>query len=541
MKPTPWVIGLLLAAITLAVYAPVGGHDFVRFDDRDYVVGNRHVNTGLTADNVRWAFTEHHAANWHPLTWVSHMVDCDLFGLRAGRHKLTNAALHAVNVMLLFLVLRAMTGCAAPSAIVAALFGLHPIHVESVAWVSQRKDVLAGLFAMLTLAAYTGYARRGSYLHYVAACLCLMLGLLCKATLVTLPCVLLLLDIWPLKRCVGWRRRIVEKLPLLAISIAASAVTYIVQRADGAVRDLATIGLADRLANAVVSYVRYMGKVIWPSDLAVLYPHPAMLGDGATWPLAGVIAAAVALGTVTMCVWCIVYRTPGGRTRAYLVVGWLWFLGMLVPMVGLVHVGRAAMADRYLYLPAIGIYIACIWAGRDLLRHAVRLDPHRRAALATLAACALLGALLLRTPGQVGVWRDSETLFAHAVNVTEGNWVAHINLANELSAQQRYDESVAHYQAAIAVQPNAVQAHDGLGITLARSGRTREAIAALRQAVRVDAGFAQSHYNLGVLLKQRGEYAQAAVCFERAIDLKPDFMAAKLNLASMAHASVPVE
>lgn len=541
MKLTPWVIGLLFAAVTLAVYAPVGGHDFVRFDDREYVVHNRHVNTGLTADNVRWAFTEHHAANWHPLTWVSHMADCQLFGLRADRHKLVNATLHALNVMLLFLVLRAMTGSTLPSAVVAGLFGLHPVHVESVAWVAQRKDVLAGMFAMLTLAAYTGYVKRGSYLHYAATCLCLTLGLLCKATLVTLPCLLLLLDIWPLERRVGWGRRIVEKLPLLAISIAASVVTFVVQRVDGAVRDLATVGVADRLANAVVSYVRYLGQVIWPRDLAVLYPHPAMLGDGASWPLAAVAAAATALGAVTLVIWCIVYRTPGGQTRKYLLVGWLWFLGMLVPMIGLVHVGRAAMADRYLYLPAIGLYLAGVWAARDVLRHAVSLDPYRRAALATLAACAVIGALLLRTPTQVQVWRDSETLFAHAVRVTEDNWVAHVNLANELSAQQRYDEAIAHYQAAIAVQPNVVQAHDGLGITLARSGRTTEAITALRRAVQVDDRFVQSHYNLGVLLKQRGDHAQAAACFERAIDLKPDFMAAKINLASMSHAAVQVE
>ena len=486
--PADFWIASLVGIGVLAAFGRIRGHQFILYDDPEYVVENLHVRAGLGLEGVRWAFTTGHSANWHPLTWLSHMLDCQLFGLNPGLHHLTSLLLHAANSVLLFWVLKRMTGARWPSAFAAALFALHPLHVESVAWVAERKDVLSTLFWLLALWAYARYAERPGGGRYGLSLALFLLGLMAKPMLVTLPFVLLLLDYWPLGRILGPARStfvslLVEKVPFLVLSAASSVVTFLVQRKWGAVASVAEIPWVDRLANAVVAYAAYLRKTIWPSDLAFFYPlpHERPLGQVA-------LAALVMIGLSAL-----VLR--GSRRHPYLATGWGWYVVTLVPVIGLVQVGDQAMADRYTYVPSIGLFVIAAWGGAEVLG---RRRLHSRA-LASLAAGLSL-ACGLATWFQAGTWKNSLTLFEHALRVTENNYLAHAGLGLALAESGRLDEAIAHYGEALRVNPFYSPAEASLGLALAQKGRVAEAIVHYRAALRLRPNRTEALNNLAWLL-----------------------------------------
>jgi len=513
-------ICVCLAVATVAVYWPVGGYGFTNFDDPGYVSENPHVLAGLTWEGVRWAFTNAQEANWHPLTWLSHMLDCQLFGPSAGRHHLVNVGLHALSILLLFLVLARMTGRRWPSAMVAALFALHPLHVESVAWISERKDVLSALFWMLTMGAYVLYAERPSVIRYLPVFVFLALGLMAKPMLVTLPFVLLLLDFWPLGRLpqtAAWKaaalRLVAEKIPLLLLVAASSVVTYVVQQKGGAVMSTDLCPFDQRVPNAPVAYVAYLAKTVWPAGLAVFYPYDFHLP---AWQ-----AAFSAVGLVVVMLLALALL----RRRPYVAVGWFWYLGTLVPVIGLVQAGNQAMADRYTYVPLVGIFVAAVWFVADWTAW----WRHRMKALVPAAAAALIGFAAV-TFNQVGYWSDSETLFRHALAVTVDNEVAHGNLGNALAEKGETDEAIREFREVLRVNPNSEMAHNNLGNALAKRGQMDEAIREFRTALNLKPEFAYAHNNLGLALAVRGQQDEAIREFRTALNLQPGYAAAHKNL-----------
>ena len=500
-KPHPhadlWICLLLLTA-TFGVYAQSRQFAFVNYDDPDYVTNNPHVRQGITADGVLWAFTSTEAANWFPVTRFSHMLDAQLFGMDAGWHHLVSALLHAAASILLFLFLARATGARGPSAFVAFVFALHPLHVESVAWVAERKDVLCAFFWFLALWAYV----RGMRALVIVA---FVLGLMSKPMIVSLPFTLLLLDVWPLKR--GLRVR--EKLPLFAIAAAGAVVTYVVQKAGGAVMPVAVFGFD----NALVSYLTYVAKTFWPAGLAVFYPYPEKL---ALWHVA---LAAVALAAIS---WQV-FRLR--RVCPYLAVGWFWFLVTLVPVIGIVRAGEQARADRYGYVPMVGLLVMVAWGGADLLRR----WPRLRLAVAAAACAACAGAAW----AQVGYWRNSETLFAHALEVTTGNYIAEHNLGTYLTDQPgRLPEAVAHLERAVRLRPDLAQMHSALGVALAGTpGRLEDAIAEFRTAARLRPDSPVPHINMANALVQGGRLKEAAAEYEAALLIQPDAAGVRDRLA----------
>ena len=517
-------VGLALVALVAALYWPVGDYDFISLDDSGYVFSNPKVRSGLSWEGVGWAFTTFHKSNWHPLTWLSHMLDSQLFGVTSGGPHAINVALHAANAVLLFLVLRWMTGAFWPSAFVAALFAVHPLRVESVAWVSERKDVLGGFFWMTTLLAYVGYVRRPGVLLYWMVLISFGMGLMAKPMLVTLPCVLLLLDFWPLGRWRpgNFRPLILEKLPLLALAAISSVLTLLAQRSSGALGTLEAVPLGSRVANALVAYVAYLSKTFWPTKLAAFYPHPALV-PSETGPLvAETLGAALLLVAVSVCVLYMIKRRP------YLTLGWLWYLGTLLPVIGIVHVGFQAMADRYSYLPLIGIYIAIAWAGRELvLRWRSARLVVAITAVASLIACTLI------TRSQIPTWRDSTSVFAHAIEVTRDNYFAHANLGSILLAHGNVDDAMAHYEKALRIRPDYPTALTGLGTIYARQGQIDRAIDLHQRALNARPDSAIVLNNLGAALYQKGELIAAAQVFERALELEPDYAMGHSNLGSI--------
>jgi tetratricopeptide (TPR) repeat protein len=532
--PARWVCLALIAA-NLIVYASVWHHGFVNYDDDDYVTANPVVLRGLTWDGVAWAFTTEQAINWHPLTWLSHMLDVQLYGLDAGAHHLTNLLLHILNTLLLFGLLHRMTGALGRSAFVAGLFAVHPLHVESVAWLAERKDVLSTLFWMLTLWAYVGYVKRPGLRRYCVALLLFTLGLMAKQMLVTLPFVLLLLDFWPLGRlrmgsepAGGWAfsrdgwatavRLVREKLPLLALSIASSIVTFVVHRRGGAVIILSAIPLKLRVENALVSYVVYIEKMLWPARLAVLYPYAQSLPG--LW-VAG--ALAVLIGISVAVIWA-------GPRRPYLAVGWFWYLGTLVPVIGLIQVGNQSMADRYTYIPLIGLFIMVAWGVPDLLAR----WPLRRIALPrfTLPAAAMVVILAcaIAARSQVEYWEDSTTLWTRALAVTTENDIAQNNLGAALADQGNVDEAIMHYSEALRIKPDYADAHNNLGVALDDQGKVDEAIAHYSVALRIRPHYADAHINLGVSLGEQRKIDEAIAQFNEALRIKPDSAKAHNNL-----------
>ncbi len=511
-----------LVVLTVIAYGRVWSADFVAFDDNVYVTQNPHVQQGLSADGAAWAFTTTTAANWHPLTWLSLQADYQIYGLNPGGYHVTNLTLHVANAVLLFLVLRRMTGALWRSALVAALFAVHPLHVESVAWVAERKDVLSTLFGVLTLGAYARYAGRPRPIPYLLALAAFALGLAAKPMLVTLPCVLLLLDYWPLgrARAGGWRRWAVlaaEKLPFFALAAASSATTLYAQRAGGAVRALGDLPLSVRVTNALTTYLAYTGKAVWPTRLAIYYPHRGE--QLAVW-----VWLSAAVGLVAATVWAFAQR----RGRPYVLVGWLWYVGTLVPVIGLVQVGDQAMADRYTYLPLIGLLVIAAWGLAELAEHTAlpRAVPVGASALAVLLCTAL-------TWDQVGTWKDNLSLWEHACAVTEDNVVAEHNLGLELRRRGRFAEAEAHFRTALRLRPGDADTHYHLGVTLSAQEKWQEALPHFAAALKGQPDDAHAYNNMGVAFRRLGQNAQARACYEKALEVDPTHTEARANLGAL--------
>ena len=477
------IVGLLV--LIAAAYLPALRCGFVNFDDPNYVSENQYVLSGITARNLTWAATTREMGHWHPLTWMSLMLDNELFGLRPGGYHLVNVLLHAANTVLLFTLLQRMTAATWRSAFAAALFALHPLHVESVAWVAERKDVLSTCFLMLTLWAYARYVKQPGPGRYWTCVGWYVLSLMSKAMGVTLPFLLLLLDYWPLGRWgrVPSRKLVLEKLPFLALAIPASAMAYWAE--GGTLVPLRGFPLEMRMANAMLSYVGYLAKTFWPTGLAVFYPlRPA----GLTWS-AAMLAGFALIGVTTLVIWRI-------RREPWLATGWFWYLGTLVPVIGFVQIGDYSMADRYTYMPLIGIFVILSWS-----------LPARRAFAATAAVAVIICGVL--SNAQARHWTNSETLFRHATRVTKDNWAAHINLGVALKQAGRSNEELIEYQLAVEAKPDSAEAHYNLGSALWEAGQQEAAIAHWQEAVRLRPGYTDAHSNLADAFRRRGEWAEA--------------------------------
>ena len=503
------LLGLLLFLSTLALYYPALQNGFVNYDDPAYVTSNVHVQQGLTARNLAWAFTSTADANWHPLTRISHMLDAQLFGLAPTGHHAQSVLWHALNVVLLFLLLAKTTGYLGRSALVAGLFAVHPLNVESVAWVAERKTVLSTFFWLLALAAYGWYAKRPRAGRYLLVALLFALGLMAKPMVITLPFALLLVDFWPLQRfpATPISKLVLEKIPLLALSAGSAAITVYAQRVGGAVGSTQLLPMAMRIKNAIYSYLIYMEKAVWPSGLAVFYPHPE--GSLALWKVLGTSALLVA---VTAVFWHF-------REHRYLLGGWFWFLGTLVPVIGIVQVGRQAWADRYAYLPLWGLFVIGVWLASE---GAARVSLSRAAQVA-IAIVVLLGYSVMAHI-QIGYWRNSYSLFTHAIQVTDGNPIAEGNLGSALMEMRRPDLAIAHVERAIRLMPTFSTAHYNLGILLQRQNELDGALREYQLALKYGSDgleVAQTHNNLGVLLNQLGRRDDAAAEFTQALALNP--------------------
>jgi tetratricopeptide (TPR) repeat protein len=524
------LLAIGLIAITLIAYRQVGTFSFVLFDDPEYVTENAVVKSGLTGAGAAWAFSGFHVSNWHPVTWLSHMADVSLFGVDPGAHHLVNLFLHAANTLLLFLVLSGMTRSPWRSAFVAALFAVHPLHVESVAWISERKDVLSTLFLLLTLRAYAGYAKRGGTGRYLAVLLFFILGLLSKPMLVTLPFVLLLLDFWPLRRTpfeledtapaegtakASIRRLLLEKAPLALLAALFSLVTFLAQRSGGSVSPYPP---GSRVANAVFSYAAYLGKTAWPDALAMFYPYPSIGGGLSPFNVA---CAALALGALTF------VAVRGARRRPWLFTGWFWYVGTLVPVIGLVQAGRQGMADRYTYVPLIGIFIAVAWAVPARIAQA----RYGKPLLAGLGM-AVLVALAAATSLQASHWRDSRTLFAHAIEVVPDNWLANDVMGLLLVKEERFDEAERFLLASLRVNPEQDDAWNNLGIISMKRGRIEEAAGRFSRSLDILPGNGFACLNLGNIRMMQGDRRQAIAYYAQAIAKLPENPEARYNLAS---------
>lgn len=534
-----WLVGALIVLLgTFAIYAKVGGFEFVLFDDDAYVYSNAVVSEGLSADGVRWAFTEAHSNNWHPLTWLSHMLDVELFGLEAGPHHWVSVCLHAcAAVLLLFLCGRIGLGLWG-ALLVALAFAWHPLRVESVAWVSERKDVLSGVFALITLHAYVSYARRGGAKRYALVLASLALGLLAKPMLVTLPFVLLLLDLWPLER---WsretaRRCILEKLPLIALAVASGITTVLVQRASGAVQGFESIPLVPRLENAAWSVWVYPAQTLIPRGLGILYPHPA-LGSSGAWLHAQGTVALLGILVVSVLAWKRREAAP------WILVGWLWYGIMLMPVAGVLQVGEQAHADRYAYLPTIGLLLA--------LAAAFELALSKRPTMRTpavLASTAVLAVYAVLAHVQTEHWRDSEALFRRSLAVTGGNYQAHLNLGMWLRQSRRLDEALVETRAAAALRPDALEGLYNLGVQEQAAGNTEAALNSFRRAVEADPTSADAHNRLAQIELGRGAQDAAAYHFEQAaanaeerVDLQSNLARFRAAFGDLAGAREPFE
>jgi Flp pilus assembly protein TadD len=520
-----WLIAVLLVLVTMALYWPVTRCDFINLDDPAYVTENPHVQDGLNREGVKWAFCNtEQAAYWAPLMWLSHMLACQIFGLNAWGHHLINVLLHAANTVLVFFVFRQMTRATWRSVVLAALFGLHPLRVESVAWVTERKDVLSTLFWLLTLWAYAKYVEAAevrnskSGMWYGAAIAMFVLGLMSKAMLVTVPCVLLLLDYWPLERFKpGCARRLVtEKIPFFALAAVASVVTFTLQKHGGSVASFEDVPLGMRSGNALISYCRYLGKLFWPTDLAVFYPHPGY------WPMGKVLLAGVLLCGISVVLFVRRRRYP------FLLMGWLWFVGTLVPVIQLVQSGEQAMADRFTYVPSLGVLILTIWGAYELTR-----DWRCQMIVLSVAGSAAIILCIGLTRQQLGYWKDNQTLYRHALEVTENNYFAHSFLGDALLAKGQIDEAISQYQEAIRLKRSEARSHDFLGIALGRKGQTDEAIRQFQEAIRLKPDDANAHYNLGAALGKKGQTDEAIHQFQEVIRLTPDFAYAHNNLGTV--------
>jgi protein O-mannosyl-transferase len=550
-----WLIAALLALVTIGLYWPATRCDFINYDDPFFVAENPHVRSGFTWEGVKWAFSNtEQAAFWAPMMWLSHLLAFQLFGLNPWGHHLINVLLHAANTVLVFLLLWQMTAlrpdkgvaAAAPQAgalwrsvLVAALFGLHPLHVESVAWVAERKDVLSTFFGLLSLLFYVRYAQnkeklnpRHSAINYPLALLFFAFGLMSKTMLVTWPFVMLLLDYWPLGRVTSdvWRvtrlripvpqlsslnHLLLEKVPFFGLAAVMSVVTYVVQKQTGILAPVETLPLGARCGNALISYCRYLEMLFWPTNLAIVYPHPGY------WPMEQVVLAGGVLLGIT--VFFILKR----RRYPFLLTGWLWFCGTLVPVIQLVQTGSHAMADRYTYIPSLGVFILAVWGAYELTRR-----WRYQVMVLSVAGCAVIVLCLRLTRQQLGYWQDSETIFRHAIAVTENNYIAHHSLGFTLGKNGRTDEAIGEFQEAIRLKPDFAKAHDNLGTTLLGKGQINEAINEFQEAIHLAPDDADAHNNLGNALLKENQIDEAIDQYQEAIRLKPDLIEAHYDLGN---------
>ncbi len=556
------VVCLFLVIAILAVYWQVGNHKFVNYDDKDYITENQYVQAGLTLKSIAWAFTSTDVGNWHPLTWLSHMLDCQIYGLNPGGHHFTSVFFHILNSILLFLIFKRMTGAFWESAFVAAFFALHPLHVESVAWAAERKDVLSTFFWMLTMGAYILYVENPGIKKHLLTVLLFALGLMAKPMLITLPFVLLLLDYWPLgrfeiknldttqgseenllkntkskkrksrkrlarnvaqaKKTTGFNYQwslalplVWEKIPLFVLAAVSSIVTFFVQQSGGAVSSLDVLPLFIRISNALVSYISYIVKMILPYNLAVLYPHPK---DFSMWQVAG---ACLLLAFISF------MAVKTFKRRPYFLVGWLWYLGTLVLVIGLVQVGAQSMADRYTYIPLTGIFIIIAWGVSDLIAG----WRYKKEGLAAVSGI-IISTLMVITWFQLRHWTNGITLFSHAINVTENNSIAHNNLGNALKNQGKISEAIKHYTEALRIKPRRAKVHSNLGNALADQGKTSEAIRHYYEALRIKPNYVLAHNNLGNVFASQSKLSEAIKHYIEALRIKPDFAKAHNNLGN---------
>jgi len=537
------LFSLFLVVAIIAVYWQIAEHDFINFDDDIYVFNNFHVRAGLTYESIKWAFTFTDIAYWHPLTWISHMLDCQLFGLNPGMHHLMNLIFHILNSLLLFLVFKQMTGALWRSAFVAALFAVHPINVESVAWVAERKNVLSAFFWILTMLTYVHYSRRQGLWRYFLILFMFVLGLMCKPILVTLPFVLLLLDYWPLGRMQLRQEEIdsndlkhvfknidfqqysvfqliLEKVPFFILSAVSVCLSIFSAKQQGVVEstDLTTITL--RIANALVSYLVYIGKLIWPQNLAVFYPYPKIVPM-----ILSAGAGLILLSIFFLMIWAI-------RKKPYLGVGWLWYFGTLLPTIGLIQAGLwPAMADRWAYVPFIGIFIVIAWGVPELT-----MKWRLKKMQIVTTAIAILLILMVRSWLQVHHWANSITLFEHNLNITSDNYVAHNNLGLALKEKERINEAAEHYSKALRINPNFELAHLNLGVIFNSQGNHEKAIVLYEEALRIKPDFIIAHINLGNARLRQGNISEAVGHYSDALDLNPDSADAYNGLgAAMVH------
>ncbi len=563
-----FLVGLCLIIAILIAYAQASKFDFVEYDDPEYVTENSHVQESLTLGSIIWAFTSFHSANWHPLTWLSHMLDCELYGLNPMGHHWTNVQFHIANTLLLFIIFFKMTGAVWRSAFVAALFALHPLHVESVAWVSERKDVLSTFFGFLMIFAYYRYVKEPCHKNYLLVIMFFGLGLMAKPMLVTFPFVLLLVDYWPLNRmqfendllrqsngitCFDFRkfpRLIIEKIPFFIMAIISCILTFLAQQSSGAVKALGALSLKTRIANAFVSYVSYVSKTIWPSKLAVFYPHPGDALSG--WTILGavlLIAMAILLSIRTL------------KKYPYIAVGLFWYLGTLVPVIGLVQVGEQAMADRYTYIPLIGLFILIAWGVPDLLKK----WQYRKIFLG-LSAVVILSALTISSLSQASHWKNSVALFENAVKVTENNYKAQNNLGTALGSVDP-DKAIYHYKESLKIKPNYVRALYNLGTALSEKGNYDEAVLYFTKVLKINpkktdarmnmanvlfkqgksdkavlhyneilkfnSEHADTHSNLAYVLSTQGKFDEAISHYRQALRINPEYIKAQYNLGTI--------
>ena len=528
VRPSALLVRLALIVLTLAVFSGLTGHPFIAYDDDVYVVHNPHVNTGISLENLGWAFTTTRSSHWHPMTWISHMIDCELFGLDPAGHHLSSLLLHIANVLLLFGLLFRTTGALWRSALAAALFAVHPLHVEPVAWVASRKDLLSCLFLLLALRAYIPYARRGGASWYLLSLFCFALGLLSKSMILTLPCLLFILDVWPLRRLPrGYERNtdagpslgawIFEKIPFVALAALTGVIAVLVMKAGSETVSHAPLAdlllQRDRISRGLFMLVTYMKRAIWPGDLAVIYPpHEAF----APWiPLVG---AAILTGGSILVLW---------HQRPALIAGWFWFLVTLFPLLGALNVGPRVPADRYVYIPLIGLFILVAWAGQELLSRL----PRPRLVSGIAAGIAVL-ALATTSRIQAGYWTSSSALFQQTLRVTSENAKAHNNLGNVLAAEGRIEEAVDHFHAALDIQPRFAEAHNNLGMTFMTLGRTDEALDHFEQALQANPEYCEALNNWGLVLARLGRYKEAAARFSAAVRQNPQYTEALNNLGN---------
>lgn len=517
-------ICMFLVLASLVVYLKVANCEFINYDDELYVTKNPHIQTGINLESIIWAFTTDTAANWHPLTWLSHMLDFKLYGLNPMGHHWTNLQIHIVNSILLFLFLEWISGAMWRSAFVSALFALHPLHVESVAWVSERKDVLCAFFWILSMWAYVRYVRNPAKKRYALLLVFFSLGLMAKPMIVTLPFVLLLIDFWPLERfrsliCEREIRvpkvilfLVWEKIPLFVLSAISSFITFIVQQHGGAVASIKSLSLKARIANAIVSYASYLGNMIWPLKLTMLYPIRE-------WHIGQVVIS----GALIVLLTALAVRT--WRRHPYIAVGWFWYLGTLVPVIGLVQVGPQRMADRYTYIPLIGVFIIIAWGLSDISKK----WRYQKVVLSIFSGAVLLF-LMVCTWVQVGYWQNGIALFKHTIRLTQNNTIAVCALGEALDRHGKYDDAVRHYLKALKMNPNYAEAHYDLGVTLERQGNSDAAVRHYLEALRIKPGDARVHNNIGVIRANQGKFNAAVDHYQKALQIRPDYAVAYYNL-----------